>query len=222
MTVIEQTLRATAPEAAQAAPEAAKAKQLVASSSLPAPSASAVPMAAAKTPAKHIVKTPAKKMAETVKFTAVGANKPALTSAARKALAAIKPVITAAATKTAAKKAVVNPIATPAASVAPRVAAKSPVKAEPKTVIAALVKPNSDKLLKAKKPKLVRDGFTIPKLEYLVLEELKRRSSILGNPIKKGELIRAGIKALAAMADANFLAALKAVPAIKTGRPAKG
>lgn len=43
----------------------------------------------------------------------------------------------------------------------------------------------------------------------------------MGNSIKKSELIRAGIKALAAMSDANFLKALLAVPAIKTGRPAK-
>ncbi|WP_296491904.1 hypothetical protein [Rhodoferax sp.] len=42
----------------------------------------------------------------------------------------------------------------------------------------------------------------------------------MGNSIKKSELIRAGIKALAAMSDANFLKALLAVPAIKTGRPA--
>jgi len=67
----------------------------------------------------------------------------------------------------------------------------------------------------------VRDSFTIPKLEYLKLEELKQRSVTLGNAIKKSELIRAGIMALATMSDANFLKATKAVPAIKTGRPAK-
>jgi hypothetical protein len=70
-------------------------------------------------------------------------------------------------------------------------------------------------------PKLVRDSFTIPKLEYLKLEELKHRSVKLGNAIKKSELIRAGIMALAAMSDTNFLKATNAVPAIKTGRPAK-
>ena len=74
---------------------------------------------------------------------------------------------------------------------------------------------------KAKKPKLVRDSFTIPKLEYLSLEELKKRGGHLGHSIKKSELIRAGIKALAEMSDTNFLKALNAVPTIKTGRPAK-
>lgn len=72
---------------------------------------------------------------------------------------------------------------------------------------------------KTKKPKLVRDSFTIPKAEYGVLDMLKQRATALTRPAKKSELLRAGIKALAAMPDAAFLAALQAVPAIKTGRP---
>jgi hypothetical protein len=39
--------------------------------------------------------------------------------------------------------------------------------------------------------------------------------------VKKTELLRAGIKALAAMSDASFIVALKAVPSLKTGRPSK-
>lgn len=74
---------------------------------------------------------------------------------------------------------------------------------------------------KPKKPKLVRDSFTIPKTEYGVLDQLKQRAAKAGNEAKKSELLRAGIKALAAMDDSAFVAALKAVPAIKTGRPAK-
>ena len=66
----------------------------------------------------------------------------------------------------------------------------------------------------------MRDSFTIPKAEYVVLDDLKQRALALSHPAKKGELIRAGIKALAAMSDAAFLTAMKAVPAIKTGRPA--
>lgn len=79
--------------------------------------------------------------------------------------------------------------------------------------------PKVDKPLKEKKPKLVRDSFTIPKLEYLLLEQLKHRGGALGMSIKKSELIRAGIKALAALPDADFQSAVKAVPTIKTGRP---
>jgi hypothetical protein len=97
-------------------------------------------------------------------------------------------------------------------------AAKPVVKVAAKSSAKAVVKP---KLVKEKKPKLVRDSFTIPKAEYSVLGELKQRGGKLGSPVKKSELLRAGIKALAAMADSAFLAALKAVPAVKTGRPAK-
>ena len=74
---------------------------------------------------------------------------------------------------------------------------------------------------KPKKPKLVRDSFTMPKGEYAVLDEMKLRAAKLGRPTKKSEVLRAGVQALAAMSDAAFLAAVGAVPAIKTGRPAK-
>lgn len=77
----------------------------------------------------------------------------------------------------------------------------------------------SVKAEKPKRPKLVRDSFTIPKAEYAVLDDLKLRSSLLAQPAKKSELLRAGIKALAAMSDTAFADALAAVPAIKTGRP---
>ena len=74
---------------------------------------------------------------------------------------------------------------------------------------------------KPKKPKLVRDSFTIPKSEFMVLQELKQRVGKAGVAAKKSEILRAGIKALAAMNDNALAAALAAVPAIKTGRPAK-
>jgi hypothetical protein len=74
---------------------------------------------------------------------------------------------------------------------------------------------------KVKKPKLVRDSYTIPKDEYAVLSELKQRCAKLARPAKKSELLRAGIRALAALSDKPLLAALQAVPSIKTGRPKK-
>lgn len=69
------------------------------------------------------------------------------------------------------------------------------------------------------KNKLVRDSFTIPKSEYAVLQQLKLRAADLKRPIKKSELLRAGINALHAMNDKAFLAALNGVPSLKTGRP---
>ena len=73
---------------------------------------------------------------------------------------------------------------------------------------------------KAKKPKLVRDSFTIPKSEYEVIGALKLRAGQLGQAPKKSELLRAGLKALAAMDDQALKASIAAVPSIKTGRPA--
>jgi len=74
---------------------------------------------------------------------------------------------------------------------------------------------------KPRKPKLVRDSFTIPKAEYGAIDRLQTRATQAGRPAKKSELLRAGLMALEALGDPAFLAALKAVPAIKTGRPAK-
>jgi hypothetical protein len=72
---------------------------------------------------------------------------------------------------------------------------------------------------KIKKPKLIRDSFTIPKDEYAVIDILKARALKFAHPMKKSELLRAGVKALAAMSDIQFKTALKNVPTIKTGRP---
>lgn len=80
-----------------------------------------------------------------------------------------------------------------------------------------LAKPKTEKTTKVKKPKLVRDRFTIPKTEYTALDELKTRADKLAHPVKKSELLRAGVKALAAMPDGAFLSALNAVPTIKAG-----
>ncbi|HEU4708304.1 MAG TPA: hypothetical protein VFS17_03235 [Methylophilaceae bacterium] len=79
----------------------------------------------------------------------------------------------------------------------------------------------AEKPAKPKKPKLVRDSFTIPKDEYQVIDALKQRSAKLGQPMKKSELLRAGIKLLNGLDDAAFGKAVAEVPAIKTGRPKK-
>jgi hypothetical protein len=72
---------------------------------------------------------------------------------------------------------------------------------------------------KTKKPKMIRDSFTMPKDEYVNIDALKQRAIKLGQVAKKSELLRAGIKALTGMSDIQFKAALSNVPTIKTGRP---
>ena len=71
------------------------------------------------------------------------------------------------------------------------------------------------------KQKLVRDSFTMPKLEYDAIAALKTRLIKLARPTKKGELLRAGIGALAAMSDAELRLAVERIPSLKTGRPKK-
>ena len=122
--------------------------------------------------------------------------------------------------------------ATPAAKRAPAKKAPAPAKKAPlaaKTLAvpvpapavpvakaAPAEKPKADK---PKKPKLVRDSFTIPKAEYAALDALKQRAAKLGQSPKKSEVLRAGIMLLASLNDAALLTALNHVPAIKTGRP---
>ena len=98
-------------------------------------------------------------------------------------------------------------------AVAEKTPASKPVKA------AAAVKPSKATEPKGKKPKLVRDSFTIPKDEYTVLDTLKDRATALAHPVKKSELLRAGLKVLAGLSDSALRSALQAVPSIKTGRP---
>ena len=98
---------------------------------------------------------------------------------------------------------------------AKRIAVKKvTAKARPSPKVGATAPP------KAKKDKLIRDSFTIPKAEYAVIDALKQRSITLVRPAKRSELLRAGIKVLAGLSDAALLAALGQVPTIKTGRPA--
>lgn len=70
-----------------------------------------------------------------------------------------------------------------------------------------------------KKPKLVRDSFTIPKTEFAAIDKLKTRAIALGSSVKKSELLRAGLMVLQGLSDAAYKAALAAVPTLKTGRP---
>ena len=143
-----------------------------------------------------------------------------------KAAATPAPSAKAPARKVASKPAV-SKVATPKAPAAKKPAAKAPAtkRTASKAIVAkpAAAKPVAAKPTKAeakpKKPKLVRDSFTIPKDEYAGIDTLKERSVALGRPAKKSELLRAGLMALLAMSPNALHAALEAVPTIKTGRP---
>ena len=123
----------------------------------------------------------------------------------------------AAPAKTAAKTATAAAPSKAPAKAVKKAAAKPVPKKQPAAKAAAAPEPAKDS--KAKKPKLVRDSFTIPKDEYAVIETLKQRAATLAQPVKKSELLRAGLKVLAAMTDSALRSAVQAVPSIKTGRP---
>ena len=74
---------------------------------------------------------------------------------------------------------------------------------------------------KAGKQKPVRDSFTMPPADHALIGQIKQRALKLQQPAKKSEVLRAGLKALAAMGDAALRAVLQAVPPLKTGRPKK-
>ena len=71
----------------------------------------------------------------------------------------------------------------------------------------------------AKKEKVVRDSFTMPKGDYEKLAILKKKCLDAGVAVKKSELLRAGLKLLESTSEKRLLAAIAAVETVKTGRP---
>ena len=105
---------------------------------------------------------------------------------------------------------------------APRAAAKRAAAASPDAPAKAprsITVANDAIALPKPKQKLVRDTFTFPKTEYAVLRELKQRAAQLARPAKKSEILRAGLGVLNAMSDTAFMAALAAVPSLKSKSP---
>lgn len=113
-----------------------------------------------------------------------------------------------AAPNTAAKKATTR--TTTAKKTQPRPAAKS----APKVA-------DQPKAEKQKKPKLVRDSFTMPEAEYALLAQLKKACLGAGFEIKKSELLRIGVAQLANLDAKKLKAAQATLTPVKTGRPKK-
>ncbi len=79
-----------------------------------------------------------------------------------------------------------------------------------------------EKSVKAtKKPKVVRDSFTMPQSEYQKISQIKALCLKSGLQVKKSEVLRAGVIALCAMSEAQLTKALGSLDKIKTGRPNK-
>jgi hypothetical protein len=142
-----------------------------------------------------------------------------MTTSARKAPARKTPARKAPARKAPASKTATRKSSAPKAPVVARPPAPQATSAPtPKSQTGKSEAP-PEKSNKVKKPKMVRDSFTIPKAEYACIDSLKRRAAPLGREPKKSELLRAGLMLLNKLDDPAFAAALAAVPTIKTGRP---
>ena len=82
-------------------------------------------------------------------------------------------------------------------------------------------KAEKQKAEKAPKPKMVRDSFTMPEPDYALIAGLKLRCATQGAEVKKSELLRLGLQALARMGDEDLATVVKALDKLKTGRPRK-
>lgn len=129
------------------------------------------------------------------------AAKPAAKPTAKPAAKSRTPAAAPAQKRPAAKAAPVK-AATPAKSA--KTPAKAPAAAE-----------------KAKKPKLVRDSFTMPEAEYAVFAQVKKACVAAGFEIKKSELLRIGVALIAKLDPKKLQAAQKALAPLKAGRPKK-
>ena len=72
------------------------------------------------------------------------------------------------------------------------------------------------------KVKVVRDSFTMPQSDYAKIAELKQICLKAGVPVKKSELLRAGLHALGKLGIAQLKQTIAQMEQIKTGRPKKG
>ena len=89
----------------------------------------------------------------------------------------------------------------------------SPKKAAPK--------PAKPKPRPAKKERVIRDSFTMPKSDYELLAELKKRAIKLGLSATKSELVRAGLRSLSQLSDERLAGVIEKLDKVKTGRPAQ-
>ena len=182
-------------------------------------------------PAKTIANTAAKAVAirSVEDSKAPVAVTKAIKSATESATESANKVPVKVATKSAAKVVAKAP-AKPAAKVATKApvklaakstnvaksSAKKPAAANKPVVVTASAKE------KVKKPKLVRDSFTMPEAEYAVLSEVKKACIAAGIEVKKSQLLRVGLVLLKKTPVSALKTLVEELPALKAGRPKLG
>lgn len=91
----------------------------------------------------------------------------------------------------------------------------------PKTVVAKPEKKIKKEKKVEVKVKVVRDSFTMPQIDYDLIAEIKQKALKAGLHVKKSELLRAGLQALAKLSAAQLKQTVTNLEKIKTGRPKK-
>jgi len=66
----------------------------------------------------------------------------------------------------------------------------------------------------------VHDSFTMPRSDYALIVKLKNRALLIKRPVRKSELLRAGLRQLQGLTESALYAALSALPPSKP-RPDK-
>jgi len=185
------------------------------------------PTAAAKPPKTIARKLPAKAQAA-APTQAKAAVKTPVRAARQPVPAAVLPVATKTPAKTTPTVKTTAPVkrAVPAKTPAPAKASKPIATAGKAEASKTSAKAVTDKVAKdgkhsGKKPKLVRDSFTFPAVDYALFGTLKQRALKSGHEVKKSELLRAGLASLAALPDSALLKALQGINRLKPGRPVK-
>jgi hypothetical protein len=100
-----------------------------------------------------------------------------------------------------------------AKAIAKPISAAIKVKAAPVASKAQADKPA--KKDKPKKVKKVRDSFSMPESDYANLAVLKQKCLDAGVPVKKSDLLRAGLLSLNKLSNASLVAAVKKLQIIK-------
>lgn len=69
--------------------------------------------------------------------------------------------------------------------------------------------------------KLMRDSFKMPRQDFELMASLKQRSLRLDRPVKKSELLRAGLSSLQTISDAEFSRLLDSLAPLEARSPKK-
>jgi hypothetical protein len=69
--------------------------------------------------------------------------------------------------------------------------------------------------------KVIRDSFTMPPQDYEKIAQLRARCLKLGVSVTKGEVLRAGLHALAQLAEGELRNVIRSIEKVKAGRPGR-